>query len=274
MNLLPSILITATLVNGGLPHSEAFTAAPEAASFVCNSPQINGQLLFGTSAQLDQLLEQLGIDRDSLFDCLLPSLPDCEKPGTPDTDAPSEKPGTPDTDAPSEKPDTPDTDTPTEKPDTPDTDAPSGKPGAPDTDAPIEKPGTSDTDTDSSEHAYLSQVVALVNAERAKYNLPALQMSSELNRAALTRAKESAVSFSHTRPNGSSFSTVLTENGITYRGSGENLAWGQSSPEAVVRAWMNSEGHRANILNSRYTTIGVGYYLNGSTPYWSQLFTY
>ena len=93
--------------------------------------------------------------------------------------------------------------------------------------------------------------------------------------AALVRAKETEQSFSHTRPNGSSFSTALKEQGVSYRSSGENIAWGQKTPEDVMKAWMNSEGHRANILNARFTKIGVGYYQNArGTNYWTQLFTY
>lgn len=65
------------------------------------------------------------------------------------------------------------------------------------------------------------------------------------------RAKETEQSFSHTRPNGSNFSTALKEQGVSYRGSGENIAWGQKTPEDVMKAWMNSEGHRANILNGQ-----------------------
>ena len=93
--------------------------------------------------------------------------------------------------------------------------------------------------------------------------------------AAQIRAKEIETSFSHTRPDGSSFSTALTQQGVTYRGSGENIAWGQKTPEQVMNGWMNSDGHRANILNKNYTTIGVGLYQNASgTNYWTQLFTY
>ena len=87
------------------------------------------------------------------------------------------------------------------------------------------------------------------------------------------RAKESAQSFSHTRPNGSSFSTALTEAGVSYRTAGENIAYGQSTPQQVMNAWMNSSGHRANILHANYTTIGVGYTVINGTAYWAQLFT-
>ena len=128
--------------------------------------------------------------------------------------------------------------------------------------------------SDSAASNYALRVVELVNAERAKYNLAPLTLDTSLANAADTRAKEIVQSFSHTRPNGESFSTVLKEHGVSYRGSGENIAWGQKTPEIVVNTWMNSEGHRANILNSRFTKIGVGYYVNNNTPYCVQLFTY
>ena len=128
---------------------------------------------------------------------------------------------------------------------------------------------------DNQERTFAEQVVDLVNAERAKAGLGALTLDRNIESAALVRAKEIETSFSHTRPNGSSFSTVLTENGISYQGSGENIAWGQRTPEEVMNGWMNSEGHRANILNSRFTKIGVGYYQNSAgRNYWTQLFTY
>lgn len=128
---------------------------------------------------------------------------------------------------------------------------------------------------DNQDKSYAEQVVDLVNKERAKAGLSALTLDKTIESAALVRAKEIEVSFSHTRPNGSSFSTVLSENGISYRGAGENIAWGQTSPEAVMEAWMNSEGHRANILNASFTKIGVGYYQNSAgRKFWTQLFTY
>lgn len=122
---------------------------------------------------------------------------------------------------------------------------------------------------------FTKEVVRLVNVERQKAGLSALTMSTNIQKAAQVRAKEQEQSFSHTRPNGSSFSTALNENGVSYRGSGENIAWGQKTPQAVMDAWMNSPGHRANILNENFTSIGVGYYQSSNgTPYWAQLFTY
>lgn len=129
-------------------------------------------------------------------------------------------------------------------------------------------------DTETPALSYAEQVVKLVNEERAKVGAGALTLDKEIEAAALVRAKEIEISFSHTRPDGRNFSTVLTDAGITFRSSGENIAWGQRSPEEVVKAWMNSEGHRANILNTNFTKIGVGYYQNGTERnYWTQLFT-
>lgn len=126
----------------------------------------------------------------------------------------------------------------------------------------------------SSESRYISEVVRLVNAERAKEGLAALQMDSSLNSAAQVRAKEIVTSFSHTRPNGSNCFTALSEAGIKYNGSGENIAYGQKTPAEVVNAWMNSAGHRANIMSSKFTKIGVGCHNSNGTYYWSQFFTY
>jgi len=122
---------------------------------------------------------------------------------------------------------------------------------------------------------YANAVLKLVNQQRAANGLSALTMDSALVDGAMLRAAECKVSFSHTRPNGTSCFTALAEAGINYRGAGENIAYGQRSPEEVMNGWMNSSGHRANILNANFTTIGVGYYqaANG-VKYWSQMFTY
>ena len=94
-----------------------------------------------------------------------------------------------------------------------------------------------------------------------------------MQQAAQTRAGELQTSFSHTRPSGASCFTALTEAGVSYTRAGENIAYGQSTPEAVVQSWMNSSGHRANLLSSSFTTIGVGYTVVNGTAYWAQLFT-
>ena len=127
--------------------------------------------------------------------------------------------------------------------------------------------------TDGSQDAFANDVVRLVNEEMAKAGLPALTVDRGAASAAQVRAKEIERSFSHTRPDGSSFNSALTEAGVNFRGAGENIAYGQNSPEKVMEGWMNSSGHRANILNSSYTSIGVGHYQNASgVNYWTQLF--
>ncbi len=132
------------------------------------------------------------------------------------------------------------------------------------------RPGNNDT----SEHAFIQQVVTLVNEERAKEGLAPLTIDTKVQAAAMVRAEECEERFSHTRPDGSNFATALKEQKVSYRSAGENIAYGQQTPEAVMKAWMNSSGHRANIMNPNFTTIGVGYYENANgTDYWCQLFT-
>ena len=139
-----------------------------------------------------------------------------------------------------------------------------------------DQPGNPSPDqpgTDGSQDAFANEVVRLVNEERAKAGLPALTVDRGAASAAQVRAKEIERSFSHTRPDGSSFNSALTEAGVNFSGAGENIAYGQNSPEKVMEGWMNSSGHRANILNSSYTSIGVGHYQNTSgVNYWTQLF--
>lgn len=115
-----------------------------------------------------------------------------------------------------------------------------------------------------------AEVIRLVNEERAKEGLPALKTASALTQAAQVRAEELLTLFSHTRPDGRSCFTALGEAGVRYRAAGENIAMGYPTPAAVVEGWMNSPGHRANILNASYTTIGVGY--NSQRNCWVQMF--
>lgn len=120
---------------------------------------------------------------------------------------------------------------------------------------------------------YASEVLRLVNEERAKEGLAALTTNTPLINAANKRAEETVKSFSHTRPNGTNFSTALAEYGVDYRTAGENIAYGQKTPQEVVTAWMNSPGHRANIMNSKFNKIGIGVHQSNGVIYWSQLFT-
>jgi uncharacterized protein YkwD len=122
--------------------------------------------------------------------------------------------------------------------------------------------------------SYGKKVLSLCNKERAKKGLPKLKWDDTLYKAANKRAKEIVKVFSHTRPDGSSCFTVLDEYNISYTSAGENLATGQNTPKEVVKAWMKSKGHRANIL-SDMTTLSVGVVKGGKYGgySWAQLFT-
>lgn len=128
--------------------------------------------------------------------------------------------------------------------------------------------GGTNTGTSSAAQAVLAEV----NAARAQNGLSALTLDANMNRAAAVRAAELAQSFSHTRPNGSRGLTALNEAGVSYRTVGENIASGQQTAQAVVSAWMNSSGHRANILSSLFGRMGVGQATIGRRTYWVQLF--
>lgn len=134
-------------------------------------------------------------------------------------------------------------------------------------------PAPNQPEAGGSQDAFANQVVDLVNKERTKAGLPALTVDSGAAAAAQTRAKEIVSSFSHTRPDGSAFNTALSAAGVNYSGAGENIAYGQTTPEQVMDGWMNSAGHRANILNGSFTSIGVGHHQDASgVDYWTQLF--
>ena len=120
--------------------------------------------------------------------------------------------------------------------------------------------------------AYEARVLELVNSERKKYGLAPLSSDNGAAKVARLRAREIVKSFSHTRPDGSSCFTAAKEYGVSYRTAGENIAYGYSTPEQVVKGWMNSEGHRKNILSSTYKSIGIGCYKSGNTLYWTQFF--
>ena len=282
--ILPGFLALAVVSAMGMAPATVQAAGIED---VKQNLQGKGIIVAGNVSNLDELkqkLESMGIDCSipGWLESLCPELPGIGQPGDPDTpdNNQPENPGTPDNNQP-ENPGTPDGSQP-ENPGTPDNNQPEN-PGTPDNNQP-ENPGTPDNnqpenpsvpDTDTENASFVRQVVNLVNQERAKAGLSPVTADTSIQAAAQVRAKEIEKSFSHTRPDGSSFSTALTQQGVTYRGSGENIAWGQKTPEQVMNGWMNSDGHRANILNKNFTKIGVGYHQNASgTNYWTQLFTY
>ena len=116
------------------------------------------------------------------------------------------------------------------------------------------------------------EVLVLVNKERAKNGLKALTMDENVRKVARIKSSDMSTKnyFSHTSPTYGSPFDMLKSFGISYKSAGENIAQGYTTAEAVVNGWMNSSGHRANILNASYTKIGIGYEANGN--YWTQMF--
>ena len=136
--------------------------------------------------------------------------------------------------------------------------------------APAQEPAAATVS--SAVSAYEQKVVELTNQERAKNGLKPLALDTELSKVAREKSRDmqSKGYFSHTSPTYGSPFDMMKKFGISYRSAGENIAMGQRTPEEVVKAWMNSSGHRANILNSSYTHIGVGHVATGN--YWTQMF--
>lgn len=114
-----------------------------------------------------------------------------------------------------------------------------------------------------------AQVLELVNEQRTANGLSKLIMTEDLTESAMLRAAEITVSFSHTRPNGDSCYTAFNYTSA----AGENIAYGQSSAAAVMDGWMNSSGHRANILSSSFTKMGIGCFVYNGRLYWVQVFS-
>lgn len=145
-----------------------------------------------------------------------------------------------------------------------------GAAGAVHLDRPVQ--GSSSVSAGIQSSSAASEVVCLTNSARSQNGYAALVEDGALSEAAAVRAREIARSFSHTRPSGASFSSALSESGVSYLRAGENIASGQKSASEVVNAWMNSPGHRANILNSSYSRIGSASVNIDGTLYWVQLF--
>ncbi|MBQ5783125.1 MAG: CAP domain-containing protein, partial [Oscillospiraceae bacterium] len=121
-------------------------------------------------------------------------------------------------------------------------------------------------------YSYANKVLSLINEERAKQGLAALKMDPNLTEYAMQRAAEISVYYDHTRPDGRNFDTVVTDS--TYTGAkGENIALGQKDPADVMTSWMNSKGHRENILKTDYKSVGIGCFRQDNGKYcWVQLF--
>ena len=122
---------------------------------------------------------------------------------------------------------------------------------------------------DSAVLAFESEVIRLVNEQRTQNGLKPLTANWELSRVARYKSQDMVDNryFSHTSPTYGTPFQMMKAFGLRFRTAGENIAYGQRTPQAVVNAWMNSSGHRANILNASYTQIGVGYVYSGH--YWT-----
>ena len=247
--------------------------------------EVCGELARGLSAGCQETLRQMLADSPclSLFRmmCLgeLPQVPAPDE-GTPapDEETPAQalpEPPAPDkeTPAPDEERPAPDKETPAPDEETP---APDEERPAPDEETPAPDEGTSAPDKEQTTggviSAYEAEVIRLVNEIRRQNGLGELTASAELSHVARLKSQDMHDKgyFDHTSPTYGSAFDMLRSFGISYRTAGENIAYGYSTPQAVVDAWMNSSGHRANILNASYTQIGVGHEQDGN--YCTQIF--
>lgn len=232
--------------------------------------------------EVKSVLEEFcnGLQNGNWKDCTMIQIPSCNQSDSSTPDMDDSEGNQSDNNAPeSGIPDVPETNqsddnTPENNiPDVPEINQP--EMNVPGEDANESETDNNEMENDKEENSFAAQVVKLVNEERVKAGLNPVTLNKEVASAALIRAKEIEVSFSHTRTDGRMFGSVLTDNGIRFNRAGENIAWGQTSPEQVMEAWMNSEGHRANILNPNFTEIGVGHYQNSNgRNYWVQLFVF
>ncbi len=134
----------------------------------------------------------------------------------------------------------------------------------------------SKTEVSSSVSSYEQKVVELVNVERQKAGLSSLSLDTAISNVARMKSKDMANNnyFAHQSPTYGSAGDMLTKYGIKWSAWGENIASGQRTPQEVVTAWMNSPGHKANIMSTNFSKLGVGYAVNSNgTPYWTQMFT-
>jgi uncharacterized YkwD family protein len=210
---------------------------------------------------LNKLLSNQGLDMKQLQDAIKQQLGQAAtKPANPGATTPA-KPTAPTTPA---KPSTP-----TTKPTEPTTPAKPSTPAKPTTPSP-EKPST--PSTSSALNAYENKVFELTNAERTKNGLKPFTLNVELSKVARLKSQDMTDKnyFDHNSPTYGSPFDMMKKFGISYNYAAENIAKGQKTPEEVVNAWMNSAGHRANILNPNLNQIGVGYDSRANT--WTQQF--
>ncbi len=123
--------------------------------------------------------------------------------------------------------------------------------------------------------SFEDEVIRLINLERTNRGIPALSKNWQLARVARYKSQDMIDKnyFSHTSPTYGSPFTMMQSFGLKFSAAAENIAYGQKTPQEVVNAWMNSSGHRANILSTSYTQTGVGAAKKANgTLYWTQMF--
>ncbi|MEK4508404.1 CAP domain-containing protein [Paenibacillus sp. FSL K6-2524] len=247
-----NMVITGALILAPVLAASPTMAAPkDVATQVPNFNMINIESygFYFNTQNWSELLDKLGLNIKPVISQPDVTLPDNSKPesSTPE----SSKPETSDPVKPS---------TPVE----PSTPVVPSTPVKPSTPAP--EPSNPGTGTDNGDQAvkddFAAQVVDLVNQERAKVGLQPLKSDSALTNVAMLKAKDMYNNnyFDHNSPTLGSPFDLMNAQGIQYRTAGENIAKGQRTPAEVMNAWMNSDGHRKNILSANYTTIGVAYY--------------
>ena len=212
-----------------------------------------------------------------------PSVTPTESPEVTPTAEPTAEPLAAPTVEPSATPTVAPTATPTVAPTATPTTTPTAAPTAAPTPEPTQAPTPQPTPLPTPEPTqapsvdYATEVLNLVNQIRAEAGVGPLSLDTSLCQAANARSVEISQEnqFSHTRPNGTSCFTIFDEYGISYMSAGENIAAGYATPAEVVEGWKNSPGHYANMIDSSFSKLGVGYYNSGSGygTYWTQLFT-
>ncbi|MEG1410554.1 MAG: CAP domain-containing protein [Terrisporobacter sp.] len=137
------------------------------------------------------------------------------------------------------------------------------------------KPSQDTTTSNGDFSNFQQEVLRLVNVERSKRGLKPLKLNTKLSSVATTKSQDMVNKnyFSHTSPTYGSPFNMMKQFGISYSAAAENIAKGQTTPEQVMKSWMNSSGHRANILSANYTELGVGVAKSSNeTTYWTQMF--
>ncbi|UUC41375.1 CAP domain-containing protein [Clostridioides difficile] len=210
--------------------------------------------------------------------CNNTNKPDNNKPESnkPDDNNNSGSTNKPDNNKPeSNKPDDNNNSGSTDKPDNnkPESNKPNDNNNSDSTDKPNDNNNSGSTSENFS--AYQKEVVDLVNIERSKAGLNPLTLDSSISNVATKKSQDMIDNnyFSHNSPTYGSPFDMLKKFGISYKTAGENIAMGQKTPKEVVNAWMNSEGHRKNIMNPNFSKIGVGVaQKSGGSIYWTQIF--